>query len=188
MRERLRLLVVASCLAACGSTPPVTITRDESAAIQTHQLRYAARRAPGGVEFRVPFTFTNLASDSLFIVSCHYGTRVGNRTVNRVDLSMELQKKANGIWNTAWEAVTTLCLSPPVWIAPGATYSDTIRIFGGKPGRPFAPTLDVDRVGGEYRLVWQQLRKVSPSKTYPEGDTLPVASRASNPFVLTGGW
>jgi len=188
MRERLHFLVIASCLAACGGTPSVTIARDESAAIQTHELRYAARRATGGVEFRVPFTFTNRATDSLFIVSCQYGTRVGNRTVNRVDLGMALQKKANGTWKTAWEAITTLCLSPPVWIAPGATYSDTVRIFGGKPGRPVAPTLDVDRVAGEYRLVWQQLLKVSPSKPYPEGDTLPVESRASNAFVLTGDW
>ncbi|HEX8393816.1 MAG TPA: hypothetical protein VF665_15855 [Longimicrobium sp.] len=187
MPERLPVVLLAICLAACGAPPP-EVTRDESAALQTHQLRYEARRAPGGVEFTIPFTYRNRSADSLFLVNCQYGTRVGNRTVQRVDLSMELQKKADGTWTKAWEAITSLCLSPAVWIAPGAAYSDTMRIFGGKPGRAVAPELAVQRVAGEYRLVWQQLRRATPSQSYPDGDTLPTEARVSNSFVLTGGW
>jgi hypothetical protein len=187
MNQRLGPFLVAVCIAACGS-PPADITRDGSAEIQTHGLRYAARHVHGGVEFTIPFTYANRSADSLFLVNCSYGTRVGSRTVNRVDLSMVLQKRTGGTWQTVWEAITSLCLSPPVWIAPGATYTDTLRLFGGKPGRPVAPELAVDRVAGEYRLVWQQLRRARAGAAYPEGDTLPLDSRASNPFILTGGW
>ncbi len=119
---------------------------------------------------------------------CRHRTRVGNRTVSRVDLGMELQKKTGGTWAHAWASITNLCLSDPVWIAPGATYTDTMRIFGGRPGGATAPRLEVERVAGEYRLVWQQLRRPRGGAAYPEGDTLPLEARVSNPFVLTGGW
>jgi hypothetical protein len=188
MRERFCGFLIASSLAACGGSPPPDIARDGGAPIHTDQPRYAAGRAPGGVDFTIPFTYRNRSADPVFVVHCSYGARVGNRTVTRVDLSMSLQKKSGERWQPAWEGITTLCLSDPVWIAPGATYTDTMRIFGGKPGGSYAPRLEVERVAGEYRLVWHQLRTARPGAAYPEGDTLPLDARVSNAFVLTGGW
>jgi hypothetical protein len=187
MRERLFLHAALAALAAC-TRPAAPMVRDASAPIQTDRLRYRAMPARDGVEFSIPFTFTNPSSDSLFIENCQTGTRVGGRDVRRVELDMELQKNERGEWKRVWGAITAACLSPPVWIGPRGSYTDTLRVFGGRPGQPVAPELEVAYLAGEYRVVWHQPRKPSPGRSYPEGDTLPRAARVSNAFLLTGGW
>lgn len=98
---------------------------------------------------------------------------------------MALQKRVGARWQQVWGSITLLCLSPPVVIAPGDRYTDTLEVFGGTPGKPIAPTLQVPEVEGEYRLVWTQLRGPFDAPRYPQGDSLPLERKVSNPFALT---
>lgn len=188
MREIVLSVLTAACLAGACARDVSTSDGDAGAAIRTDRLEYAARPVAGGVAFDVPFTYTNRSADSVFLVNCQIGIRVGEQVVRRVALAMELEKRSGGAWKPVWGAITDLCLSPPVWVAPGASYTDTLRVFGGRPGGHAGPELEVAEVAGEYRLAWPQLRRASPSRRYPDGDTLPAASRTSNAFTVTGGW
>jgi hypothetical protein len=167
-------------MGACSPPPPVEVTRDRSAPIQTDRLQYVARRAYEGVEFSVPFTYTNRSADTVFLPNC--------RVEGRPDLDMALQKRVRGQWHRVWGSGTLLCLSPPVVIAPGKTYTDTLEVFGGTSGKQVYPELEVREVEGEYRLVWTQLHTGFDSEPYPQGDTLPLDAKVSNPFTLKVGW
>jgi len=156
------------------------VTRDESAPIQTDRLHYVARRRYEGVEFSVPFTYTNRSADTVFLPNC--------RVESGVDLDMALQKRVRGQWHRVWGSGTLLCLSPPVVIAPGKTYTDTLEVFGGTPGKQVYPEFEVREVEGEYRLAWTQLRGPFDAARYPQGDTLPLDAKVSNAFALTVGW
>ncbi len=181
MRWRLATFVAGMLISACSPPHVVEVARDESAPIQTDRLQYVARRVDRGVEFSVPFTYTNRSADTVFLPNC--------RVETGVELNMGLQKKVGGTWRNVWGSITLLCLSPPILIPPGETYTDTLEVYGGKPGKQVAPELAVDEVEGEYRLVWTQLHAPFDPLRYPFGDTLPLAAKVSNPFALTvRGW
>ncbi len=167
-------------MAACSAPEPIEVTRDESAPIQTDRLHYTARLRYEGVEFSIPFTYVNRSADTVFLPNC--------RVEGRPDLDMALQKRVGASWHRVWGSGTLLCLSPPVVIAPGKTYTDTLEVFGGTPGKQVYPELEVREVEGEYRLVWTQLRGPFDAVRYPQGDTLPLDAKVSNPFTLKVGW
>jgi len=175
MRRSLVQFVTISITVAC-SPVSIGVPRDTDAPIQTDRSQYVAKRVSQGVEFTIPFTFTNTTSETVFLPNC--------RVSGKIDLDMILQKQVDGGWRTVWSPITRLCLSPPVLIAPQETYVDTLRGFGGRPGEPVAPELQVQEVEGVYRLVWTQLRGGFRPERYPQGDTLPLALKVSNAFEL----
>lgn len=88
-----------------------------------------------------------------------------------------------GDWVHAWGAVVDLCLSPPIEIGPGATYTDTLEVFAGHPDGDTRPRFAVDDVEGVYRLVWTPVHDYEQDRP-GFGDALPLEDRVSNRFRL----
>jgi hypothetical protein len=122
-------------------------------AIRTDRIEYRLHDTGFGLETEIPFTFRNRAGGPVYVQNCG-----GNAPPM-------LQKLEDGRWVKAWAAIVLDCLSSPIVIKGGATYADTLRVFGGHPGNNWYPKFDVPRVPGTYRLLW-------------------VGERVSNTFVL----
>jgi hypothetical protein len=95
-----------------------------------------------------------------------------------------LQKERSGKWYDAWEPFGTPCVSPPVVIEPGATFSDTLALMGAPPGSNVLPAFVFPEIEGVYRLVWSQAFARPADSAGDEGQRLEERYRVSNPFVL----
>lgn len=177
MSKRLLLVVV---MAACSpSASPgdesardeVVVTRDSQAPIQTDSLLYSLKPQDRGWATRIPFEYRNPTSDTIYVVNC-----------NRI-VGMDLEQHIGSEWQAIWHPVMPACLSPPIVIAPGAIYADTITIFGARPDTNTEPAFPDTTFTGRYRLVWQGLvRRYRMDSGADFGDPVPLEDRISNEF------
>jgi hypothetical protein len=160
--------VVTSLLAGCGSVPDVE--RDPVPLTQTAELRYPIERHDFAYMARIPYEFRNHTGGDVRLADC------------REDVRPLLQVRRNGAWVDAWHPPPTSCDGPPLVVAPGGTFTDTLSVVGGPSGSNVTPTFIFEDVEGVYRLYWYQ---ASLSDTLPEGASASgEAWRVSNPFVL----
>lgn len=170
--------------AACGTPPPPTAGADggvtaapprEGLALRTDAGEYTLKHGPPFWDTRIPVSFRNPLPDTVYMVNC------------REEIAMTLEKKTAEGWIPFWQPILMLCLSPPVRIAPGAAYADTVHVSGAMPGTNSAPEFASRDLDGVYRLRWNKVvlhyRENSPASPN-RGDSIPAVHRTSNEFVL----
>lgn len=162
----LTVLVIAAC-----ATPLAPHDRDPSLPLQTEDLTYELRESARGLEMDIPFTYTNETGETVYVVNCN-----GNAPPS-------LQKRVDGEWVRAWAPVVPLCLSAPIVIAAGETYTDTLRVRAGHRNSNTFPQFEVGGPG-VYRLLWHRVVHDYDSDRQDFGDPLPVAERVSNSFRI----
>ena len=183
MRRGFQIALAAVSLAACGTPRPpqagaeqgIAASPPQATALRTDAGEYTLRRREPMWETHIPVTFRNPLPDTVYMVNCQQ------------ELGMTLEKKTAQGWSPFWEPVLMLCLSPPVRIAPGATYADTLWLAGAMPGANTVPAFASRDLDGVYRLRWDNVvlhyREFSPDRP-SWGDSIPPAHRTSNEFVL----
>jgi hypothetical protein len=178
------LLSSLAVLAACETpaTPPriedpvrpdsiIPVVRDTSALIQTGELRYEIVPTSMGRGADIPFVYHNTLSDTLYIVNC------------RGEVKPYVERLLDGKWKPVWYPVYLLCLSDPVKIAPGASYSGVLQ-FGGFPaGSNSNPELPAGDLNGTYRLGLSSVVFHNPPRS-TGGDSVQYRFRVSNAFSL----
>jgi hypothetical protein len=148
------------------------VERDPEPPLQTDALRYELVRDDVGDRTTIAYTFLNGTEEAVVVPNCGGDTRP------------MLQKRRNGRWFDAWSPFRDACLSPPVVIAPGASYADTFAVFGAPPGSNVLPAFVFSDVEGVYRLFWDQARPADSLGAPDMGRALPMEDRVSNPFLL----
>lgn len=163
-------LVIAVAVSGCTSTLE-PIERDEELLLQTDRLAYDLDRDDLGFETEIPYAFTNRTGAAVYLVNC------GGAWALRLD-----RKVGNG-WEQAWGPVIPSCLSPPIVIEAGEVFSDTLRVWGSRPGRDAHPQWDVADPSGTYRIVWVAALSSFEDRV-PFGPQIPLEHRVSNAFHL----
>ena len=175
MRKTIRRLLAHAALGfalvACHKDVLVP-TRDKGAPVQTDATTYVLVRDGVGWRTSIAFEFRNIALDTLYIVNCDRATQVA------------LEQQGGGSWSTFWSPVVQLCLSSPIVIPPGATYTDTLSVWGAEPGHNVIPEFPSTDLDGVYRVVWNNV--VLHYGTGPQGfgTPAPMQFRYSNAFRL----
>jgi hypothetical protein len=173
LRLRALTCAIVALAVGCGEvvapefTPP---TRDVAPLFQTDSLAYTMRRVGSVNTVTIGVTFVNRTSDTAYIPNCHGAS------------SMRLDKLVGDEWRPAWSPVVSLCLSAPIVVGVGATYTTQIFASGGDLGSNTAPQFAFPEIDGEYRFVWLSLQ------TDPEpesGNLFPFETRVSNRFRLS---
>lgn len=136
-------------------------------------------RADGQVEkVSIPFTYCNWRRDSVYHPTCR--PNEGEPTV-----AIAIEKLVSGEWKTAWAQALPGCLSEPLIIEPGETFSDTLDVVlhpqDSVPYPLLTPLVDIE---GTYRLVWQELLRSYDPERSPFGEPLPLQERGSGTFQL----
>lgn len=171
-------------LAACAGTPvdPLehdivsdealdrVIERDQEAPVQTDSLVYHVAGESPWYSVDIPFKYRNDTGRTISIVNCHGG------------LNIALEKRVGDAWVRFYQPILLMCLSAPITIAPGATFSSTAAIHGAIPGFNAGPEFGSTDLDGEYRLVWHNL--VHDYDERKQGFGEPVGPLRSNPFLL----
>ncbi len=168
---RILLIVLTGSMAGCADL--VAPTRDTRAPVQTDTTSYLLVRDWVGWKTDIRVTWRNLSADTLYLVNCNGGT------------GLKLQKETGSSWSTFWTPVMLLCLSPPLRIAPGAIFADTVHIWGAEPGHNAAPEFPSRQVEGVFRLVWTEVVYHYTDRGSNFGDAVPLEFRYSNSFRLS---
>lgn len=119
----------------------------------------------------IPFTYSNRSPRPYFLVNC------GGL------YAIWLEKRVGESWAFEWGPVRTLCLSPVIRIEPGATFTDTLRVWAAFPGTNTVPRFQSEDSAGRYRIVIETLGEYDEDH-YPFGPTIPLEQRVSNEFLL----
>jgi hypothetical protein len=169
-------VLIGSCLLiGCSTVDPVdSPTSPHFMVIQTegnvHSVTFDSGR--NSMVLAIPVTFTNLMDGTVYLSRCGAGPP-----------SPALQKSENETWVHALEMVCNFILVPPIEVAPGETYRQTIFMESSlTPNRH--PRFSVDVVAGTYRLVFQIFEIWAPDEL-GLGKLLPLGARVSNGFRLT---
>lgn len=165
-------LCAAAALAPAACAPPPSVERDPEPLLQTEGLRYALAGDELGYSAAIPFTFRNATGGPVYLDAC------------AGDVRPILEMDRNGIWFPAWEPYRPRCRSAPVVIPRGATYADTLELFGAPAGSNVLPTFVFPELEGVYRLVWTGAYASFDTVSLEPGAALPPEQRVSNPFVL----
>jgi len=170
------LFIVGVCVAAgCGdSTSPNGITkiaRDTSALFQTDSLGYTLLHHNSAYSMRVEATLTNRTTGSIYISNCAGATGI------------YLQKRMLSGWEIVRSPILPACLSAPIVVAVGATYTFNLDLIGGEPGSNLLPRYSTTELDGEYRLLWDGAFTTYDNGT-GVGAPLAESSRVSNPFLV----
>lgn len=164
-------VLLVSTSAGCGQGP-LSVERDPDAPVQTVGTRYQVHESGGATTVKIPYTYSNLNEDTVYIVNC------GGIVLPT------LQKRQGTSWVQAWSGVTPLCLSAPITIPPGATFVDTLHVRGWPRGGNAYPQFEAAEVEGIYRLLMNSVVLHYGEDRQHFGDTLTIAQRVSNDFVL----
>lgn len=168
--SRLLTALALALLGACASPGPLQPDRNlggEDAALRTDETRYRITRTGQQLVLDVGFRYTNRAE------SARYAPRCGSPH------PPTLEKWNGSAWVVAYASVVAACWQEPIAIAPGATYTDTLRVRAALPGSSTYPDFRVSPVAGTYRLVWRLLNGRDPN-----GPHTP-ATEVSNTFEIT---
>jgi hypothetical protein len=149
-------------LPGCGSP-----TASNIELLQTGQTSYAMVVDGGGIEVEIDYTFSNETGHTVYLPNC------------QGSYFYRLERLEGDTWITAWDPPQYLCLGEPIMIAPGETFSDTVRISGTQSDTY------TERVwtGGTFRIVWSGALKSYGEGPYSEA-LLPIEHRVSNSFEL----
>lgn len=165
-------MVAGLAMAACSG--PREVERDPAPLLQTSALTYTFERHDFGYSATIPYTYRNETDVDVVVDHCDG------------DVRPLLQIRRGDRWVDQWHPFMDGCSSPPLRIAPGERYTDTLRVVGAPPGSNVTPAFVFEDVEGVYRLYWFQAR-LSDSDPVAPGEESGAAAlpwRASNAFVL----
>jgi len=162
-------LAVISLSAGCDIGAGPTLTGGPPP-IRTDTLEYELQPSGVGLTLDIPYVYTNRTGRTVYIENCQGG------------FAMWLDRKVGDGWRTAWSPTLLLCLSQPIVIEDGATFADTLHVWGALPGQNVGPAFDTDDLDGVYRIVWGSAFFFSRDDVY--GSQLPLDARISNEFIL----
>ena len=155
--------------AACGSA--TDLPRDVEPLLQTESLEYELSSGSVGLRTEIPYSFENRTGDAVYLVNCNG------------DFALVLQRLEGDQWVTAWGPVLNDCLSPPIVIAEGEVWADTVHVWGAMAGTNSFPQFDVAEPAGIYRILW--IDALSSFQDHlPFGPQIPEEYRISNRFFL----
>ena len=140
--------------------------------LQTDSAAYTLRRDGRGWAADIGIRYRNDGPDTVYVVNCN-----GH-------VVMFLQQRTEDGWTDAWRGESNGCLSSPIVIPPGTSYATSLPIWGAEAGATWTNAFLTDDFGGDFRLVWHQPVLHYDARRQNIGDTIPLARRASNPFVL----
>jgi len=169
--------LAAAFMVACSDAPvqstgPTNIVRDTTALFQTDSLAYALIHRDGTYNMVVDATLTNRTSGPIYISNCAGATGI------------YLEKQTAAGWTIVRSPILPACLSPPIVIAIGATYTFNVNLAGGDSGSTrFAPQYRVTDLNGEYRLLWDGAFS-SYDQNSGTGAPLTENWRVSNHFLV----
>ena len=167
-RWALLAVAVFACSESSLTAPPMRDASD----FQTDSTSYTLQRTPSGYQTVLGVTYTNHTADTVSFVNCNGET------------GMVLQKRIDTTWTNAWGRAVPACLSPPIVVPPGGSWTSSITVFGGYPGTNVTPTFDIPDVTGLYRALWVQAVTDYQPRVPPFGDPIPAEHRISNEFFL----
>jgi hypothetical protein len=164
------LLVAILALAAQPLSGGRVLAQDDEkpveAPIQTDKKVYKVAVTQRSVKFAINYSYVNRTGGVVFLPSCKKPYRPS------------LEKKVEGRWTPAVEAIGIMCGGPPIRIAPGKTYRGSFEVEAFLPGNNMHPELkiDVNEIEGVYRLA-----HVFSGQNQP----FPLEKRISNEFNLS---
>lgn len=189
----LRTIALATALAACtaggvdgardGDSAAAagrndTIATSPPAAdgpmMRTSAETYALRKTSLGYQADIPYTYTNRTDGAVYLVNCNG------------DVTPGIQRMVGGEFTQWWIPSTNACLSPPVVIAPGSTYSDTVRVVISPQDPQLYASIDT-APAGSYRLVWYSALSSFDDDARGFGQPIPIGHRVSNRFTFRHG-
>jgi hypothetical protein len=141
-------------------------------AIRTDSSRYTLERRPTGWQADIAIEYTNPTDATISLLNCNGA------------FSLRLEKYDAGEWVTAWQPALPMCLSPPIEIGPGETFSRTLEVFGADPHSQVFPQFQVEEIDGTYRLVIDSAYHEYDHDGPPWGVAVPLEHRVSNTFEL----
>ncbi len=167
-------LLLSGCALHAPTAPdPVDSVVDPGGApIVTDRASYTLQRGSHGWEGEISFEYTNRTDRTISMVNCNGS------------FALRLEKWEEGDWVSAWSPPIPMCLSPPIEIEPGATYSRTVPVFGGFPDSNTHPQFNVDEIDGTYRLVIESAYWNYDHDGPPWGVQLPLEERASHTIEI----
>jgi hypothetical protein len=144
----------------------------DGAPMRTSAAVYQLQSHPHGFVVKIPYTYTNRSGAPLYLTNCNG------------DVSPGLEWESDGKWTPVWYPTMNECLSPPVVIKPGESYSDTLGLVIQEYQKEIYP--EVRRSGStrRYRLIWHQALASFDANARPFGPSVPIDQRVSNPFQL----
>lgn len=154
---------------ACGSG--TDLPRDVEPLLQTESLEYELSAGSIALSTEIPYSFENRTGGVVYLVNCN-----GH-------FALVLQRLEGEQWVTAWGPVLNDCLSPPIVIAQGEVFADTVHVWGALPGTNAYPRFDVAQPAGVYRILWVDAL-ASFQDHLPFGPQVPEEYRISNRFFL----
>ena len=168
MRHLTITLAALASAAACHPAGARAALGGEGATLTTDSLEYGVSQAGGLYQAAIGFTYTNRTDTVLSVNYC------------RVPGPPTLEKRVDGQWVRAYDAVRLLCLAiPPFRLPAGESYHADLRLAVGVPGANVFPQLDVDSIPGVYRLRWAL--HVGPN---PDATDTTMVQAISNEFRL----
>ena len=98
---------------------------------------------------------------------------------------MGLERLVDGVWLPAWSAAMNECLSEPLVIPAGGSFSDTLHVVLHPQDSTLHPLLHPgSEVAGTYRLIWYGLLADYDGSRYPFGRDIQAWERMSGTFEL----
>ena len=168
-------LLLSLALAACVPPPgpPAPGGPGGGAPVRTSAAEYRLRATPDGYAAEIPYAYANRSGGPLYLVNCSGRVTPG------------LQRRAGEGWGGTWDFETDTCPSPPVVIAAGTTYRDTLwaHVTAHHPHGLLAE-LDSSGGGGTYRLILFEVLASYDPEARPHGPVVPLEERVSNAFRL----
>ncbi len=111
------------------------------APITTDADSYTLAPPSGPATLSIVATYTNDTDQVVFIEPCGGGA------------PFSLQKQVDGQWQLAYSPICPMILVPPLEIAAGESYTDTLEIREPREAN-VAPSFSVAPIAGTYRLVY----------------------------------
>lgn len=176
-----RALAVAVMLVACTreeapaprpvqSPPPAVAVR--KAPVQTDRTHYKMQEGPYGPEALIQTTYTAPANQDVYVVNCNGQMGLG------------LQQQNGQQWEHVWAIEMNACMSMPIVIRAGQSYSRTIVAASGADAVVSSRATARKIPTGTYRVVWHGLQTSFDINKQPMGTDLPLEQRVSDPIHI----
>lgn len=160
----LAVLLVQACDSPTKSEIPMLLTENASYDLVADSKGWSAE---------ISYTFTNRTQGTVYrLLRCGGGS------------AWILEQYVDGVWELAWGPFLNSCLSSPIEIARGATFIDTLNVWGLQPGEYTSPPLGSHDPNGTYRIVWHEALSSIESDDFPLGPQISLEARTSNSFEL----
>lgn len=170
-RIALAALLVGACAMHDGVLAPSGTLQAGDTWLRTDRPAYSARQEGGVTAIDFELAYTNHLRVPVAVPSCHTPMRP------------ILEKRVDGVWVYAFSPVELMCITPPLVIAPGATYTLRYPLRADRYSLERWPGAAQDGVAGTYRFVWF----VATHERGTGGRTperLPFEYTVSNTFII----